>query len=89
MANTDGEYGDGATSFNAAGGVEGIRRLVDDFYDFMDTLPEAETIRRMHPNDPHCVARQARAVFVRLVGRPQVVCREIPDNPDSHLSLAV
>ena len=37
------------SSFQAAGGVEGIRRLVDDFYRIMDASEEASTIRRMHP----------------------------------------
>jgi hemoglobin len=45
------QYGDGDTSFQAAGGVEGIQRLVDDFYDIMDELPEARGIRAMHPQD--------------------------------------
>jgi len=46
-----GEFGVEDTSFRAAGGVEGIRRLVDDFYDIMDAWPGAEVIRRMHPAD--------------------------------------
>ena len=37
------------TSFKAAGGFEGIKQLVDCFYDFMEQLPEAKTIRAMHP----------------------------------------
>ncbi len=45
------QYGDGDTSFQAAGGEEGIRQLIDDFYDIMDTLPEARGIRDMHPQD--------------------------------------
>ena len=45
------QYGDGDTSFQAAGGKEGIRQLIDDFYDIMDTLPEARGIRDMHPQD--------------------------------------
>ncbi len=44
-------YGNGPASFNAAGGEAGIRQLVDHFYGFMDTLPQAATIRRMHPKD--------------------------------------
>ena len=43
------QYGDGDTSFQAAGGVEGIRRLVNDFYALMDQLPEARAIRALHP----------------------------------------
>ncbi len=44
-------YGDGDTSYRAAGGSEGIRQLVDDFYDFMATIPEAADILAMHPSD--------------------------------------
>ena len=44
-------YGVGDASFQAAGGEQGIRRLVDAFYDQMDSLPEAKTIRAMHPTD--------------------------------------
>ncbi|MGE0826887.1 MAG: group II truncated hemoglobin [Candidatus Binatia bacterium] len=44
-------YGEGDASFQAAGGEAGIRRLVDDFYDYMDTLPDARDIRAMHPSD--------------------------------------
>jgi hemoglobin len=38
-------------SYRAAGKRAGISRLVDDFYRIMDELPEARTIRRMHPRD--------------------------------------
>ena len=44
-------YGFSDTSFQAAGGVEGVRKLVDDFYQEMDSLPEAEIIRKMHKAD--------------------------------------
>ena len=44
-------YGFSDTSFQTAGGEAGIRRLVDDFYRFMDELPEAKTIRAMHKTD--------------------------------------
>lgn len=44
-------YGDGDATFQACGGEEGIRRLVESFYRVMDTLPEAQRIRRMHPSD--------------------------------------
>lgn len=44
-------YGDGDTSFRAAGGETGIRRLVDDFYELMEQLPETQEIRAMHPAD--------------------------------------
>jgi hemoglobin len=39
------------TSFKAAGGVDGIRKLVDAFYDIMNELPQAQVIRTMHTAD--------------------------------------
>jgi len=44
-------YGTGDSSFLAAGGTDGLIQLVDDFYEAMDTLAEAATIRGMHPED--------------------------------------
>jgi hemoglobin len=44
-------YGEGDTSYRAAGERAGITRLVDAFYRIMDELPEARGIRRMHPRD--------------------------------------
>ena len=44
-------YGVEDASYRAAGGEAGIRKLVDDFYDAMDQLPEAAKIRAMHPEN--------------------------------------
>ncbi|MCL5041968.1 MAG: group II truncated hemoglobin [Gammaproteobacteria bacterium] len=44
-------YGEADASYQAAGGIEGIRQLVDDFYAVMDSWPGAARIRRMHPTD--------------------------------------
>ena len=44
-------YGVGDASYRAAGERAGITKLVDAFYRIMDELPEAQTIRRMHPKD--------------------------------------
>lgn len=44
-------YGFSDTSFKAAGEEAGIRKLVDDFYRFMEELPEAKIIREMHKPD--------------------------------------
>ena len=44
-------YGEEDTSFQAAGGFDGIKQLVDAFYDAMEALPQARTVREMHnPN---------------------------------------
>lgn len=42
-------YGVGDASYQAAGGIDGLRRLVDDFYRIMDESPAAADLRRMHP----------------------------------------
>lgn len=44
-------YGEGDASFRAAGAQAGIRKLVDRFYGVMEELPQARTIRAMHPDD--------------------------------------
>lgn len=36
------------THYDLLGGAEGIRRLVDRFYDLMDTAPEAVHVRALH-----------------------------------------
>ncbi len=38
-------------SYLAAGGIEGIQRLVEKFYDIMGNRQEYETIYAMHPRD--------------------------------------
>lgn len=42
-------YGTGDASYQAAGGIDGLRRLVDDFYRLMDERPEAAALRALHP----------------------------------------
>ena len=37
-----------ATHYELIGGDAAVRRLVDRFYDLMDTAPEAATIRKLH-----------------------------------------
>ncbi len=39
------------TLFEELGGEEAVRRIVDVFYDRMDTLTEAAEVRAMHPDD--------------------------------------
>ena len=39
------------THYERVGGEEGIRRLVERFYEIMDTEPEAYGIRKLHPQD--------------------------------------
>lgn len=44
-------YGFQDNSYKAAGELDGIRKLVDCFYDLMNELPDAKRIRNMHPDD--------------------------------------
>ena len=44
-------YGEQNTTFLAAGGEDGVRQLVDDFYDLMSSEHEYKTIFNMHPNN--------------------------------------
>ena len=39
------------TPYETIGGREAVVRLVDRFYDLMDTLPEAQNIRALHQDD--------------------------------------
>ena len=44
-------YGHEDTSFKAAGQYDGIKQLVDDFYDIMGSDPVGAHIFSMHPDD--------------------------------------
>ena len=62
-ANSKPVYGQDDASFQAAGGQQGLRRLVDAFYDQMEQLAEAKTIRDMHAADLE-VSRDKLALFL-------------------------
>ncbi len=47
----DQSYGHADTTYKAVGEYAGLVKLVDRFYDAMDSLPEAEKIRAMHRSD--------------------------------------
>ena len=51
--------------YERLGGEAGVRRLVDRFYDLMDTLPEAAVIRALHPAD---LAGSREKLFMFLSG---------------------
>jgi hemoglobin len=56
-------YGVGDASFQAAGGAAGLRKLVDLFYELMDSREVARVIRAMHPADLE-VSRDKLATFL-------------------------
>lgn len=53
------------TPYEALGGEAGIHQLVDRFYALMDELPEAYTVRKMHPES---LAGSAESLFEFLSG---------------------
>ena len=84
-------YGDGDASFQAAGGVEGIRRLVAEFYRQMDTLPEAAAIRAMHPSDLSGSADKLHRFLCGWLGGPKLYMEKYGSIhiPSAHAHLAI
>ncbi len=74
--------------YDALGGETGVRRLVDAFYDSMMTLPEAEHILKLHPEDLS-VSREKLFMFLsgwfggpslysQVYGHPRLRARHLP-----------
>lgn len=67
---TAGSYGVADASFQAAGGREGLHRLVTRFYEYMDTLPAARVIRDMHPPDLALSRKKLEVFLCAWLGGP-------------------
>ena len=86
-------YGQGDATYQTVGGDKGLRKLVDDFYEVMETMPRAKEIRDMHPEDL-LVARDKLYHFLSgWMGGPQIFQEKygsinIPQ-AHSHLSIGV
>lgn len=76
------------TSFERIGGDDGLKELVQRFYDNMETLPEAKTIRELHPKDLRS-AREKLFMFLSgwlggpdryivAFGHPRLRARHLP-----------
>lgn len=66
------QYGVGDASYQAAGGLDGLRRLVDDFYRFMDELPEAAEVRAMHPQSLEAARDKLTCFLSGWLGGPRL-----------------
>jgi hemoglobin len=76
------------TPYELMGGDAGIRRLVDRFYDLMDTAPEAATIRRLHAASLKASREKlylylsgwtgGPPVYVERYGHPRLRARHLP-----------
>lgn len=84
-------YGTGDASFQAAGGVDGLRRLVDDFFDRMGSDTRFATIYAMHPEDKD-VSRDKLARFLcGWLGGPKLFNEKygIIRIPSAHAHLSI
>jgi hemoglobin len=70
MAQPTAVYGTGDASYLAAGGREGLTRLVARFYDHMDSLAQAKTIRAMHDSDLALVREKLEVFLGAWLGGP-------------------
>ncbi|NUQ12820.1 MAG: group II truncated hemoglobin [Gemmatimonadaceae bacterium] len=60
------------TPFDALGGTDGVRRLVDRFYDLMDSAPEAATIRQLHAASLKASREKLTLYLTGWTGGPQL-----------------
>lgn len=60
------------TPFEQLGGDEGIRKLVDRFYDLVDTAPEAATIRTLHARSLKVAREKLHLYLTTWTGGPPV-----------------
>jgi len=84
-------FGQKDASFQAAGQFPGIEKLVHRFYDLMETLPEAQKIRDIHPKDL-TTSREKLTHFLCLwMGGPEVYRDKFgPTNiPRAHAHLKI
>jgi hemoglobin len=59
------------TPYELLGSDDGVRSLVADFYEYMDTLPEAKTIRAMHKGDLSEITDKLATFLIGWLGGPQ------------------
>ena len=60
------------TPFEQLGGEEGIRRLVDRFYDLMDASPEAAAVRGLHAKSLKSSREKLFLFLTGWTGGPQL-----------------
>ena len=63
---------DGQTVYEAIGGEGGVRKLVDCFYELMETLPEGQAARAIHPADLSDSKQKLFEYFSGWLGGPQL-----------------
>ncbi|OUR62899.1 globin [Bermanella sp. 47_1433_sub80_T6] len=84
-------YGTNDASYQAAGQFEGLIKLVEDFYGFMQTLPEAKHVLEMH-NPDLAVSKDKLARFLSAwTGGPRLYKEKYGaiSIPSAHSHLAI
>ena len=76
------------TSYELLGGADGVRTLVERFYQIMDTLPDAVRISALHPADLRGSTDKlykflsgwlgGPALYVEEFGHPMLRARHLP-----------
>ena len=77
--------------FERIGGSATIDRMVDRFYDRMDTLPEAQVIRAMHADDLGLIRDVLKRYLTEWTGGPKLYSPEKghPRLRQRHLGFAI
>lgn len=65
-------YGVGDASYQAAGGIEGLRRLVTEFYRVMDEQPEAAQLRSLHGESLELASDKLACFLSGWLGGPKL-----------------
>jgi hemoglobin len=65
-------YGTADASYQAAGEIDGIRRLVDDFYQEMDSWEGAQELRALHAPDLASARAKLSAFLSGWLGGPRL-----------------
>jgi hemoglobin len=66
----------GPTPFEQIGGQLAVDRIIDLFYDRMDSLPEARIIRVMHPENLGATRAVLKRYLAEWLGGPQAYSQE-------------
>jgi hemoglobin len=70
------EQQDAPSAFEIVGGQAAIDRIVDLFYEHMESLPEAATIRALHPADLSAIRRVLKRYLAEWLGGPRLYSQE-------------
>src|SRR5579871_876050 len=62
--------------FEHIGGQATVDRIIDAFYDNMETLPEAKIIRAMHPEDLGAIRGVLKKYLAEWLGGPKAYSQE-------------